>query len=408
MSKSIIRPASLILTLLVAVAAACIQDSQMALASDPTQYPAVVRVKTANGDEQLVTYARTLIEAIDAAGIKVGEHDDLNLPDDTPLQPGQAYQVTLTRMNQVTLNWSGFAVNTAGRLSSMGELMSRSGFSDLDLSDGSRIVNSKPDPADQDELALTYVNVDKRIARVYEPIPFSTITVDDPTIYIGKSVVREAGQEGERALVYEETYENGILINTEQTGIEIVREPIQRVISQGTKVRIVYYPINRRTVGTTVLNSLSKISGLLHADGNRTYAAFRDNSNGTLTVDGHTFKYTAMKKRTVTMYDGLDCCLQKGCHSPAVNHNTLSGVAAQRGLVATYGIKSGSGSYISSLLPMGTIVFIEGYGLGVVADVHGVKSNPDLIDACFDAGEIRAGVASFGRMYARVYILDVP
>ena len=39
------------------------------------------------------------------------------------------------------------------------------------------------------------------------------------------------------------------------------------------------------------------------------------------------------------MYDGLECCLQGSCHTPAINHKTFSGVPAQRGLVATFGVK---------------------------------------------------------------------
>jgi len=107
------------------------------------------------------------------------------------------------------------------------------------------------------------------------------------------------------------------------------------------------------------------------------------------------------------MYDGLECCLQDGCHTPAINHNTFSGVQAQRGLVATYGIKSG-GKYIGTVLPMGTIVFVVGYGFGVVADIHGMKNNPDLIDACYDAGEIQAGTATLGKINSNVYIIDMP
>jgi hypothetical protein len=66
------------------------------------------------------------------------------------------------------------------------------------------------------------------------------------------------------------------------------------------------------------------------------------------------------------------------------------------------------GKFVGTALPMGTIIFVEGYGLGVVGDVNGAKTNLDLIDACYDPGEIRAGIATLGKIYSRVYILKIP
>ena len=103
----------------------------------------------------------------------------------------------------------------------------------------------------------------------------------------------------------------------------------------------------------------------------------------------------------------LQVCISNGCHTPAINHNTFSGVPAQRGIVAV-ACKTVDGKVTGTALPMGTIIFVEGYGLGVVGDINGAKTNLDLIDVGYDAGEISAGVATFGKMYSRVYILKMP
>lgn len=41
-------------------------------------------------------------------------------------------------------------------------------------------------------------------------------------------------------------------------------------------------------------------------------------------------------------------------------------------------------------LPYGTVVFVEGYGLGVIGDCGNFGSN--MLDLCLDAGEISQGV----------------
>ncbi len=397
-----IRPAGLLLILALAVAAAIIPDHQVALSASMDKYPARVSVTSDAGTREHITYQKTLIEALDEAGIAVGEHDLLSLDDSLPLDPGQTYAVTLTRMENVTLNWGGFALDTPVDFTDMDDLLSRSGFSSLDLTGDSYLENSA-DP----RLALNFIEVEKVLVTEYETISYSSITVDDRSMYIGTTNVRVEGVNGTRAIYYERTYENGVLVNAVKTGSEVTEEPVQEVIHKGIMPRIAYTKLNWNTAKSNVLSSLSKISGYLDPHGDTSYNAFVDNGDGTITVDGVTFDYDSMKKRTITMYDGLQVCQFAGCHTPAINHPTFSGVPAQRGVVATYGVKI-DGKYVGTVLPLGTIIFVEGYGLGVVGDVHGAINNPDMIDAGYDPGETIDGTVTFGKMYSRVYILDVP
>ncbi|HAL74751.1 MAG TPA: hypothetical protein DCM45_06650 [Clostridiales bacterium] len=399
------RLTCLLLVLALAVAAAVIPEDQLAMASSADKYPAVVVIKSDAGQKEQITFFKTLIEAIDQAGIAIGDYDRLSLPENTLLEPGKRYDVNVTRLDEVRLNWSGYALATAGDFADLGDVLSRSGFSEIDTSSGSRIESTTNLLGENGEFVLNYVDIQTKIVREYESIPFSTITVNDPAIFVGKSVIKVEGKAGTRALIFEERYENGIFTGSIQIGSEVVEEPVQKVVHKGTKP--LYAPINYKTLTSTVQNSLNKIKGYMEPNGNKNYYNFKDNGNGTITVDGVVFDYQTVKKRTITMYDGLEVCLQKGCHIPAINHNTFSGVSAQRGLVATHGIKSG-GKYIGSLLPMGTIIFVVGYGFGVVADIHGAKNNPDLIDACYDGGEIRAGTATLGKISSNVYIIELP
>lgn len=124
------------------------------------------------------------------------------------------------------------------------------------------------------------------------------------------------------------------------------------------------------------------VASLLNRNGAQNYLSFDDNRNGTITVDGVTFAVASGPiDFSTTSYDGYEC--YKLYPDPgAVNecNRTASGLLAQRGIVAAC-----QGGY-----PMGTVLFIEGYGLAVVGDRHGMGS--DFLDLAFDAREISQGV----------------
>lgn len=407
MLKKLLRTACLIMIIVLAFSAAAIPDSLLALSSNPDRIPSIVLIRSAEGTIQHITYCQTLIDAIDEAGIKVGELDQLSLPDDTVLNPGQRYDVSLSEYNEVSLTWSGYSLSTSVKFDTMESLLSRSGYSDLDLSDGSRIESVQGTDNWTDNIALNYVNVDKKITRQYETIPYTTVTQDDPTLYIGVKKVKVEGQDGQRALIFEDTYENGIFVSSVQTGTEVTVEPVQKVILKGIKPKYTYTLFNKSTLTGSVINSLSKIQDYIKPQGTKSYSTFADNGDGTITVDGNIFQYTTVKTRPITQYDGLEVCIHAGDHHPAKNHNTFSGLPAQRGIVASYGVVQ-SGKIVGSVVPMGTIVFVVGYGLGVVGDVNGAVNNQDLIDLGYGPGETLDGTANFGRSSAQVYILQLP
>ncbi len=347
---------------------------------DLSKIPSQVTIIQPEGRVEQLTYARRLMDAVDEAQIQVGDHDLMSLPANLSLEPGHAYELSITRRSEFTLMWSGLAVEAVSEPLTSVDLLSRSGYDDIDLSDGSRVEQ----PADD---TLVYIAVDKREYRITEEIPFSKVYVDNPDLEVGKTEVTTPGQKGQRDLIFEEIYEDGVFISREQIGTEIIKDPVQEVISRGTKV--VIKPIDRRRVGSTVLSRFDQIKPLLKENGRQNYETFSDNGDGTITVDGKTFTCESVSKRRITSYDGLEVCVHMGDHTPAINHNTFSGIPAQRGLVATYGKHSDGKIYPT--LPLGTVVFIEGYGLGVIADLHASHSNHDLLDVCFDPGETLSG-----------------
>lgn len=134
-------------------------------------------------------------------------------------------------------------------------------------------------------------------------------------------------------------------------------------------------------------HNFSLISSLLQVNGQRHYGSFTDNGDGTITVDGQTFAYSSKSSNQVSGYDGA---------SEYLSTSTASGLPTARGIVAV-----GKGGY-----PMGTVLFIEDFGLVVVADLSGM--GPDHLDVCFNNGELIHGGLQPGNHHHNVYLLSMP
>lgn len=134
------------------------------------------------------------------------------------------------------------------------------------------------------------------------------------------------------------------------------------------------------------------IAGLLKANGNASYNSYTVNDNNTITVDGVTFAYDYTTVSTITGYDGLELN----------SYTTASGMRTTRGIVATVFPKFGG-------YPFGTVLFIDGFGLVVVADYNGMgEVDASWLDVCFYDGETIDGRANPGRTTKTVYVLSMP
>lgn len=134
------------------------------------------------------------------------------------------------------------------------------------------------------------------------------------------------------------------------------------------------------------------VASLLQRNGNANYLSFNDNGDGTITVDGSVLAVSQVYNWNSTCYDGYECAKLSDFAYGDCNP-TASGILAQRGLIAC------------NDLPMGAVVFVEDYGLAVVADRHGMGSG--FIDLSYDAHEIENGM---GLATARrnVYLISIP
>ncbi|HHV64306.1 MAG TPA: peptidoglycan DD-metalloendopeptidase family protein [Peptococcaceae bacterium] len=90
---------------------------------------------------------------------------------------------------------------------------------------------------------LTVISKGTKI--VNEVIPFDVVTKVDSKLAAGKSVVQQAGKDGEKIVTYNYVEENGKTITKEVVKEEIVVEPVKQIIAKGPNPAPVYVGTSR-------------------------------------------------------------------------------------------------------------------------------------------------------------------
>ncbi|NLA58491.1 MAG: DUF348 domain-containing protein [Firmicutes bacterium] len=190
------------------------------------------------------------------------------------------------------------------------------------------------------------IRVTKDRITVEEDIPYGRKEWAEPTLEKGKTKIVQSGQLGLREKVYEVTYENGREVDRELILTHVVREPKDEIIGIGT----------------------------------------REPSKSVITARGPV-QYREVKEMIATAY-------YPGPESTGkwADGTTATGVKAGFGIAAVD----------PQVIPLGTRLYVPGYGHALAADVGGaIKGN--RIDLCFDTYN---EAIQFGRRTVKVYILD--
>jgi len=377
---------------------------------DLRKLPSSIEVLSPAGTRSFLTYQPTLVAALDAANIPLTSEDRLDFQADLPLAPGSRYVVTIDDLHEVRLAWNGFVLATVASEDSVLALAGLAGYTDIPPEGRDRVVVS-PTTAVSDRIEISYVVVGTRQVPIQEGIPFGTTYVEDPAQRVGWTQETVKGKDGIRQTTYEETYENGLLTQRLVVKTETLKNPVSRVVRVGTSGSV---PLLARSKWTgTVASRYRAIAPMLIPNGSYNYKSFTDNGDGTITVDGRTFMAQSMAKRNVTAYDAAQwyAVTHGGIKAWPVGSDvpegpTFTGLPARRGMVATYAFKE-NGVWVATRLPMGTVVFVERYGLAVVADIHHVTFDIDRIDCAYDPGEVLYNYR-LGLTNRRVYILAWP
>lgn len=301
-----------------------------------------------NSTRKIWTNKTNVKDFLEAHGIEIGMHDVLNLAESSPISKDT--EIIITRGMPITIQADGHITLCSTTKATVGEALLETG----NFPDEDDILSHDLNAPVSPELTVSITRIENQNIVVTEEIPNSTEYKDDNTLAKGKTKVLQEGNKGITEITYKIVYNNGVEVSREEISRVVTKEPKNRIIANGTKT-VKTAPVKN----TQTQKASGSVSGL--------------NFSKKLTMSAT--GYTAFR-------------------SDGSRAKTASGKTARYGLVAVD----------PKVIPLGTKLYIEGYGEAVAADTGGaIKGNK--IDLCFEMSNAQIR-KQFGRKTVTVYILD--
>ena len=258
------------------------------------------------------SFGGTVADVLDKQGIELGAHDVVTPSAETPVDDGQTIVVRYGRKLTLTVDgkereyWttatnvgdalkelgirnSGDAVLSASRSKAIG----RDGL-DLEMStpkDIKLVVGGKRTTATvtartvqealreaevrfdsddrikpgaktvvKDGMTIRVDEMDARSTQRTEAVPFRTIVKKDASLTVGTTKVEREGVAGERRSTYRDTVRNGKVVSSERTSSKITKQPVHKVVIEGTKAKPAPKPAPTSTPKSSTPKSASSSS----------------------------------------------------------------------------------------------------------------------------------------------------
>ncbi|MFP4395163.1 MAG: ubiquitin-like domain-containing protein [Anaerolineales bacterium] len=269
------------------------------------------------------THADTVGEALTSAGIRLYRADRLYPAPATPVQQGM--HIRLERSTPVSIWVDGHELRTRTHRARVGEVLADLG-----------VTLNGQDYTHPDLEAPLGEGVDIRVVRVTEsviveqsPIPFESVWQPDPELEIDHQHLLQEGDPGvlERRIRFR--YEDGQVVDRWVEGESVVQAPTDRVMGYGTKI---------------VVRQLPTESGAV--------------------------SYWRVVRMLATSYSASTAGTPRS--SPYYGR-TATGLKMRHGIVAVD----------PNVIPLGSEVYVPGYGVGLAADTGGAI-NGKRIDLGYD------------------------
>lgn len=192
-----------------------------------------VTIESFDGTKNTVYALGTVKDALNKAGITLKKGTALNYSADTLLEDGMTieiydiFKITLTVDGKTsTKKVSGKTVEDA--LSAFGVELKGEDFT---------LPEIKEELKNGMNVAVYRVETKERTEE--EAIPYETEYTYSDSLYKNRTRTLESGKEGTKAIVYEDTYINGELLNSKKKSEEVIENPQRELVQVGTKVNVV-------------------------------------------------------------------------------------------------------------------------------------------------------------------------
>ena len=295
-------------------------------------------------EETFVTYKGTVQDVLQEKNIEVGVKDKVQPSLESKVSEKETIKIKSAIPVEIKANGVQLEVQSAE--DTIGEMLKseENTLKEYGIEFDEDIDEVSPDLDSElvDNLSVQIVNVEKKQIVQNEPINFETIVEKDESLDKSVSKVKSEGVNGEKEVTYEVVYKDGVEASRNITSTKTIVEPQSEIVVKGT--------------------------GQVYA------------SRG-----GESINYKEKLNCVATAYSG-DRTTATG-RSPVRNPGGMSTIAVD-----------------PSVIPLGSKVYVEGYGYAIAADTGGaIKGN--IIDLYLNSS---SECLSWGRRPVTVLIVSYP
>lgn len=316
-----------------------------------------------DGNEtEIVTYNSTVQEALARNQIRLGSKDKLYPSMDSRVKDGD--KIYIKKAVNVNVLVDGKELNIATTEDSVEKMLEVEG---IKLSGMDKITPGIGESI-KDGLKVEITRVEQKMVTEKKPIEFSTVVKKESKLEKGKTKMKQEGIPGEREISIKVIFENGKEVARQIISDITIKKPVNRVLLQGT-MNVVKISRGGKVVSKAPSASPDK------------------------TVSS--FAYSKKIRMRATAYEPGTSGSKKRPGQPNTEY-TARGTIARRNPNGYSTI-----AVDPRVIPLGTKVYVEGYGLAIAEDTGGaIKGNK--IDVFFYTyNEMRR----WGVKYVDVYIL---
>ena len=311
-----------------------------------------IMVSVDGKETKIVTFKKTFKEALEANDIVLGPKDKTIPSIDNIVKKSD--KLDIERAVEVIVAVDGKEIKVLTTEDTADEMLQAEG---IEVRDSDKVSPSKTIPV-ENGLKLIVTRIDEKIIEESQPIDFATVIKKDTEALNTVKKVLQEGQQGEKVITTKIVYEDGKEVERNIVNEVVAKEPVQKILSVGTLATL---KLSRGGSGITASNITYK--NVIRAQATAYTADFA--STGKRPGDGG-FGRTA----TGTI--------------ARRNPNGYSSIAVD-----------------PRVIPLGTKLYIEGYGYGIAEDTGGaIKGN--IVDVYFNSN---AECIQWGRRTVNVYVL---
>lgn len=289
------------------------------------------------------TFKNTVKDALNEKNIKIGPYDKVNISMTEKLKDGLSISIQRAKkVNIKTKDSNVFIMTTAATVENA-------------LKEANILVESKDrvepamDAEIKDDMKVSVIKVEEKLVNQEVQIDYKNEIKKLDSLAKGFVNVVRKGQNGQKQVTIKVVLEDGKEVSRQIVSEKVIKEPINGIVEEGAK--------------TTLVTSRGQIT------------------------------FTRALKMVATAYDASYESCGKSSSSPHYGV-TYSGIRVRPGIVAVD----------PRVIPLGTWLYIDGYGEALAADIGGaIKGN--RIDLYYDSSK---DVRRYGKRTVKVYILDKP